>query len=476
MAYTKIIVIGSRLDKCIDYVQNKEKTSLANAIRYALNRDKTERTCFESAVNCELECAHADMLNTKRRWKKAGQDHVQGYHIIQSFAPGETTPEEAHAIGVEFAHRLLGSRYEVVVTTHLDREHLHNHVVFNSVSFMDGRMYRNNFRDYFGGDGIGIRGTSDTLCREHDLSVIEPTGKGKQYSEWEAEQTGRPTIRGMIRQDIDAIIGQSYTYKSFWEQLRRQGYQVKSGPNVKHTAIQPPGGKKYIRLDSLGEGYTEADIQARLAAIRSGEAPPPNTSKPPSPASIPWLTPGRRYRVQGGISRYRPRKLTGFRALYFKYLYLLGAVPTRRPRNRAAFLLREEIIKFDRYQKQFSYLMKNHIETETQLSMQYDALQAEIDALTDQRRDLYNAKRAGRLGEDAAAEIPAITARLRELRWELKLCIRIEGDLPTVRAAVQYERPDSEKRRTPNEKTDPSRPDRHFSSGAGVPAHRDRAH
>lgn len=183
MAYTKIIVIGSRLDKCIDYVQNKEKTSLANAIRYALNRDKTERTCFESAVNCELECAHADMLNTKRRWKKAGQDHVQGYHIIQSFAPGETTPEEAHAIGVEFAHRLLGSRYEVVVTTHLDREHLHNHVVFNSVSFMDGRMYRNNFRDYFGGDGIGIRGTSDTLCREHDLSVIEPTGKGKQYSE-----------------------------------------------------------------------------------------------------------------------------------------------------------------------------------------------------------------------------------------------------------------------------------------------------
>ena len=120
--------------------------------------------------------------------------------------------------------------------------------------------------------------------------------------------------------------------------------------------------------------------------------------------------------------------------------------------------------------------MKNHIETETQLSMQYDALQAEIDALTDQRRDLYNAKRAGRLGEDAAAEIPAITARLRELRWELKLCIRIEGDLPTVRAAVQYERPDSEKRRTPNEKTDPSRPDRHFSSGAGVPAHRDRAH
>lgn len=125
MAYTKILVIHNRLDKCLDYARDKEKTviSLAQAIDYALNCDKTESTCFETGINCEVEGAYRDMLNTKRRWGKV-QRKRQGYHIIQSFAPGEVTPEEAHAAGVEFARRLLGGRYEVIVTTHLNKAHL----------------------------------------------------------------------------------------------------------------------------------------------------------------------------------------------------------------------------------------------------------------------------------------------------------------------------------------------------------------
>lgn len=474
MAYTKIIVVGNRLDRCLAYVQNHEKTSLSNALQYTMDGGKTEGGYFESAVNCDLGRAYADMTATKRRWGKDGKSWVQGYHIIQSFVPGEVTPEEAHTIGLEFTQRLLGDRYEAVVTTHIDREHLHNHVVFNSVCLMDGRMYRNNFRDYFGGDGEGIRGTSDTLCVEHGLSVIDPSGSGKQYSEWQAEQDGRPTIRGTIRQDIDTAIAQSFTFRSFLEQLRQMGYQVKYGPKVKHTAVKPPGGAKYIRLDSLGEGYTEDDIQARLTATRSGEAPPiPANPTPQAPSIFPLLARGRRYRARGAVPRRRP-KLTGFRALYFKYLYLLGAVPNRRPRNRAAFLLREELMKFDRYQQQFTYLMKHRIETQAQLSMQYDALQAEIDALTDQRRGLYNAKRAGRGGGDIAQEITEITSRLRGLRRELKLCARIEGDVPKVRAAVQTEQ--HENRSVIHEKADKSRPDRRAGTGGCVPAHRGRAH
>ena len=468
MAYTKIIPIDGRLDRCLGYVQNSEKTSLHTELQYAANEDKTEQGFFASAINCELERAYADMTATKRRWGKTGKSHIQGYHIIQSFAPGEATPEEAHTIGIELAQNLLGNRYETIVTTHLDREHLHNHIVFNSVSFMDGRMYRNNFRDYFGGDGVGIRGTSDALCQKHGLSVIDPSGSGKQYSEWLAEQDGRPTVRGLIRQDVDTIIGQSFTYRSFLEQLRRLGYQVKNGPNVKHTAVKPPGGTRYIRLDSLGEGYTEADIQARISAARSGEAPAPPTAPPKFPAVFKLLTHGRRYRAQGGISQHRPRKLHGFRALYFKYLYLLGAVPTRRPKNRSAFLLREEITKFDRYQRQFTYLMKNRIETAEQLSMQYDALQTEIDTLTDQRRDLYRAKRAGQGGESVTQNITRITGRLRELRRDLKLCARIESDLPTVQTAVQNLQ--HEHRSVIHEKDDKSRPDRHSGAGSGIPA------
>ena len=107
MAYTKILVVHNRLDKSVRYVQSGEKTSLETAIDYALNRDKTERTCFETAINCDLERVYADMMDTKRRWGKEGRVR-KGYHIIQSFAPGEVTPEEAHAVGVEFAQRLLG--------------------------------------------------------------------------------------------------------------------------------------------------------------------------------------------------------------------------------------------------------------------------------------------------------------------------------------------------------------------------------
>ena len=210
MAYTKILVIHNRLDKCLDYARDKEKTalSLAEAIDYALNRDKTERACFETGLNCDVEAAWQDMLSTKRRWGKV-QRKRQGYHIIQSFAPGEVTPEEAHAVGVEFAQRLFGERYEAIVTTHLNKAHLHNHVVVNSVSMLDGTMYRDTFQEYYGGDGVGIRGTSDAICREHGLSVIEPDPDNPDRCRSRPEWAGKTTIRDTVRRDIDAALSLS---------------------------------------------------------------------------------------------------------------------------------------------------------------------------------------------------------------------------------------------------------------------------
>ena len=464
MAYDKIIPIRSRLDRCMAYVLNHEKNDLSAALDYISRSEKNTLpdggTVLETALNCELSRALQDMRDTKRRWSKQGG--VLGYHLIHAYAPGEVMPEQAHAIGVEFAQRLLGDRYEAVISTHLDRGHIHCHIVFNSVSFVNGTKYKNTFHDYFG----DIRGISNETSIAHGLSVIDPDGKGKQYSEWRAEKEGRPTVRALIRQDIDTAIGQSFTYRVFLEQLRCMGYQVKNGPNVKHTAIKPPGGDRFIRLNSLGAGYTEEDLQARISAARSGEAPP---SRPPAKAPSLLLNRGRRYRLQGSMPRHKPQKLKGFRALYFKYLYQLGKVPARRPRTRSAFLLRDEIRKFDRYQRQFIYLMKNRIETAAQLSMQYDALQAEIDALTDRRRGLYNTKRAGRGGEDIAQDIAAITARLRGLRRELKLCTHIGEDVPRVQAAVQAAQKDKTRSVT-HEKADKSRPDRHPGTGAGISA------
>ena len=418
MAYDKIIVIHSRLDHCLDYTLNEEKTDLRNALDYGMNPAKAR---LVTGINCDAENAHREMQATKRRWDKRGG--ILGYHIVHSFAPGEVTAKEAHEAGVEFACRLLGDRYEAVVSTHTDRDHLHCHIVFNSVSFVDGKKYRSDFESYFD----TLRETSNAVSRERGLSVIEAEGHGKHYAEWNAERTGKATISGLVRQDIDAAIRESFTFESFLAALRRQGYTIKYGENVKHTAITPPGGKRAFRLDSLGDGYTEADIRSRLAAVRSGEVPASPT--PPMSPIIP-----KRYRVRSGNIRQRPRKkLRGFWALYMYYLYLLGG-PRRRQRHLPPFSVRAEVAKLRQYQRQFSLLQKYGIDSDTQLSMLEDALQAQIDALTDSRKELYCQRRAG---WDVEAEIAVINGELRQLRRELKTCGRIEADIPRVRQQVQ---------------------------------------
>ena len=284
MAYDKIIPVRARLDHCADYVLNPEKTSLP---------DGGPR--LATAINCQLDTAYRDMMDTKRRWGKSGG--VQGYHIIHSYTPGEVTPMEAHEMGVELAQRLLGDKYEAIVSTHLDHDHLHCHILFNSVGFMDGAKFRNTFQDYY----RDIRGISNEVSRAHGVSVIEPEAKGEHYAEWSAGQSGKATVRGLIRQDMDAAINSAFTYQTFWEQLARMGYTIKRGPNVKHTAVRPPGGARFIRLASLGDGYTEDAIKERLAgaakaaqtlhrqAWASATPPPPKVkglSRPIRPLSV----------------------------------------------------------------------------------------------------------------------------------------------------------------------------------------------
>ena len=420
MAYDKIITIHSRLDHCVDYALNEEKTGLSYALSYAENPEKSNQ--LVTGINCQAATAYAEMQATKRRWDKNGG--VLGYHIIHSFAPGEVTPEEAHAAGVEFARRLLGDRYEAVVSTHLDRDHLHCHIVLNSVSFVDGKKYRSDFKSYFG----DLRETSNAVSREHGLSVIERSGHGKHYAEWNAEKHGRPTIRGQIRQDIDAAIRESFTFEAFLATLRRRGYTVKYGPSIKHTAIRPPGGERFIRLDSLKEGYTEADIRARLTAVRNGDA------SPQIPVPIP--PPKHYYRVRQGSTPRTHRKRRGFRALYAYYLYFLH--PKRPPRRRSPpFSVRQEVTKLQRYQRQFRLLLEYRIDSGQQLTMLGEALQAEIDVLTNQRKTLYGRRRNG---EDMAADLECINEELRQLRQRLKTCIQIEKDIPHVQAQMEIYR------------------------------------
>lgn len=214
MAYTSVIPVR-RLDRTVDYVQNKEKTtpkSLEEAVDYAANRDKTESACFETGLGCTTTSAFEDMrLNTLRWHKETG---VQGYHLVQSFAEGEVTPELAHQIGVEFAEQLLHGKYQAIVTTHLNTKHYHNHIVWSAVSLEDGKKYHSNSKSYY----TEVRALSDTLCQKYGLSIIETPEslRGKrQYEKWRAEKNNQPTWRTAIRQDVDDAIQQSLTWRQF---------------------------------------------------------------------------------------------------------------------------------------------------------------------------------------------------------------------------------------------------------------------
>ena len=439
MAYDKILSCHARLDRIIQYVLNPKKTTVPET-----------GIMLAETLNCDLDAAYQDMKTTKRRWGKT--DGVLAYHIIHSYAPGEVTPEQAHALGVELAERLVGNRFEAIVTTHIDHDHTHCHIVFNSVSFMDGTRYRSDFKAYYG----DIRGISNDISRENGLSVIEPKGSGKHYVEWDAERQGQPNIRRLIRQDIDAAVEDSFTFQSFFAILERRGYAVKRGPNVAHTAVRPPGGARFIRLDSLGDGYTEDGIMERLKGVRAGQQTP---TEPPLISAV-TLAPGRRCTIRRGRIDHRPgQKLHGIRALYVRYLYVLGVIgPQGQRRRPVPFNVRAEVKKLNRYKEQFRLLQNYHIESADQLSMLKDALQSDIDAKMTERRALYRRKRRG---EDVGGEIALITQSLRPIRWELRVCRQIEANIPHVREQVeQYTR--SQQQTIPSKEKSKTRERRRF--------------
>ena len=218
MAYTKIKPVRHHLQRCLDYTSNPQKTETFSAndlnclLSYTQNQDKTEHQLYVTGFNCTPADACRRMYRTKKRLNQPVDDgSILAYHIIQSFSPGEATPEQVHQIGCEFARRFLADRFECTVSTHLDKGHLHNHVVVNSVSYMDGKMFRNDFATYY----QGIRKISDELCRENRLSVIETDGKGQGYADWLGGKTGKPTIRSMVRKDVELAMAAADTFDGF---------------------------------------------------------------------------------------------------------------------------------------------------------------------------------------------------------------------------------------------------------------------
>lgn len=447
MAVTSIWRVNGWLGKVVIYVENPDKTTnpgffrnevqspegsqgLDDVIAYAVNSRKTEQhredadilERFVSGVNCHPATARAEMLAVKKRFGK--EDGTIAYHGYQSFAPGEATPEIAHKIGVELAQRLWGNRYQVVVATHLDKaNHLHNHFVLNTVSFIDGKNYFRSAKDY-----RELQATSDAICQEYSLSVIEnpQPGKGKHYGEWRAEQEQRPTWRGLVRSDIDDAIRQSMTERQFFDALHRKGYEIKGGKDI---SVRTPGKERFVRLArNFGEGYTLEGIRKRILEQTKAVRPLPE------PVSRPT-----HYRLSGNW--HSRKKVTGFRALYFHYCYLLGVFPREKQQNqkRLHFLLREDLIKLDAVIQEARLLAVNRIDTAQQLSSYQSGLESRMESVTSQRKQLYRKLRTVAVKSDEAASvetsaaITALSKELCQLRREVKLCSDIalrSGVLP----------------------------------------------
>lgn len=420
MATTAIWKVKGSLGRVVDYAANPDKTTfspediqgLRDVMNYTTQDYKTEEQRYVSGVNCAPAIARDEMQMVKRQFCKEGG--IVAFHGYQSFAPGEVTPEQAHAIGIELARRLWGDRFHVVVATHLDKEHIHNHFVLNSVSFVDGKKFNDCKATY-----ALMRRTSDELCRAHGLSVIEHPEQGRtmSYDAWEAERNGKPTWYGQIRRDVDAAITRSFLFEHFIDCLKRQGYQVKLGMYI---AVRPPDKERFVRLKTLGDNYTEEAIRRRIWAHEQT----PLYHRPPAP-------PKRRYAMRG-----KPKKLTGFRALYYHYLYLLGKLGKPKSSPRKSRYLMDEIIKLDHYMEQFQLLHQYRIDTVPQFHTLEEAIQADLDALTLQRTDLYRQKRKDPENQTLLSEIESINRSIRDRRRELRICARIEADIPRVQQKI----------------------------------------
>lgn len=463
MATTSIWRVKGWPGKVVIYAENPEKTAnpkfyadrelteqdgqeLSDVIRYAVNSRKTQKAdnedCavvhrFVSGINCSPSTARDEMLAVKKRFGK--ENGTVAYHGYQSFAPGEATPEMAHEIGMKLAARLWGDRYQVIVATHLDKEnHLHNHFVLNTVSFVDGIKYHRTKKDYH-----DMQTVSDELCREYRLSVIENPqyGKAKQYGEWRAEQEQRPTWRGLIRADIDEAIRQSMTERQFFDNLRKKGYEVKIGKDI---SVRPPGKERFVRLmRNFGEDYSLDNIRRRILSQSR-----PVRKKPEQKPEI------LRVRLVGSLKT--ARKLTGFRALYVHYCYLLGIFPKNRPqqsRKRLHFLLGEDLLKLDAITAETRLLIGHRIDTAEQLFCYRDEVNGKIEALTSDRKQLYKAQRTAAVKSDpekaaeVKAQIAALSKELTSLRKEVVLCNSIAERSGVIQEKIKAVREDEQPER-----------------------------
>ena len=232
---------------------------MSKAIAYILNPEKTDEKLLVSSYGCASETAAREFEWTRKIAEQKGMNPVRiiARHVIQSFEVGEVTPELAHEIGKQFADEILGGKYEYVLTTHIDKDHVHNHLIFNAVDFVDYHAYKSYKRIYY-----DMREVSDRLCKENGLSVIPPSqNKGMGYKEYTEAKRGT-SWKQKLKQTIDRLVITAKDYDDFLRLMQEAGYEIKTG---KYISFRAEGQERFTRSKTIGENYTEERIKERIA-------------------------------------------------------------------------------------------------------------------------------------------------------------------------------------------------------------------
>ena len=436
MATTKIWKVQKRLDHVIDYAINEEKTrkksnryeidrfdSIRQVMTYAINPDKTEKQFYTTGINCEVKDSVKQMQLVKMIYGK--ENGILAFHAYQSFNEGEVTPEIAHEIGVKLANEMWGDRFQVVVSTHLNTEHLHNHFVINSVSFKDGKKYYSNLTNT-----ALLRKTSDEICEEYGLRVLtEKTCKsGIDFENFYKKSMKDSDYYKFAKEDIDYAIKHSYTLKQFQQMLVSMGYNYYYRADKLSVKREPY--KRNIRVErAFGEEYSLENIKRRIFE---------NDYKKLEKMLPYRVVKNRHFTTRNKIrKKYRPK---GIVALYYYYRYLLRLYTKKNVQYKLTPEMRAEVQKMDEYSERIRFLCKYKIETMSDVNNIKEQKQEELQKILNIRNRLYYKRQkldSGIEKDRVTKEIIDVTATLTRIRKEIRLCDKFYDDVPKMKEQLK---------------------------------------
>ena len=362
MAYCKIKSVKNNLKRVIDYVANKEKINediyleLHRELNYVAKDSKTENKLYVDGINCDPTKAREEFIKTKERFNKT--KGIIAFHAIVSYKPGETTPDEAHSVGLEIANQMWGDRFQVVVATHLDRDHLHNHFIINSVSMIDGKRYYDTRTSY-----AEFRRLCNQICREYNLSYMEEkkTISGIDYLNYQ-KKSAQSNYSKQTKSDVDMAIALATSYNEFISILENMNYEVIERANK--LSVRDLEYNRNIRIERrFGEDYTIDNIKKRILGLYLPEKKTYYKNY---------------FQRDSVIDNLFKMNCKGLAMRYIKYLKLLNNYPTYIKRNRVSYSMRLDVMKIESISKQTVLLANNNIQTEENLINLYKALKEKL--------------------------------------------------------------------------------------------------